>query len=79
MRLEAFELRKAVQALECKTKRKSQAKRAEHKGNSKEETRETIFNGAIPHRAVSKDNFDVVWHFPNTTGPLGTVSVGWVW
>ena len=72
--LEAFELRKTIEVLESKTKRKSKAKRAERKGN-REETKETIFDGAIPRRAVSKDNFDVVWHFPNAIGPLGTVSV----
>lgn len=79
MHLEAFELHKAIQALESKTKHKSKVKHAEHKGNSKEEMMEIIFNGAIPHHAVSKDNFDVIWHFPNAIGPLGTVSVGWVW
>ena len=76
MRLEAFELGRAVEALEPNVNRGSKAKRAKGKGNIEEETRETIFDGTIPRRAVSKDNFDVVWHFPNAIGPLGTVSVG---
>lgn len=67
VRLETFELRKAVEVP------KSKAKCAKHSVN--EETKSTTFDGTIPRRIVSKDNFDVVWHFPNAIGPRGTVRV----
>ena len=66
--LETFELRKAVERPELKTKRQ--------KVNLNQETKSVTFDGTIPRRVVSKDNFDVVWHFPNAIGPCGTVSWG---
>ena len=69
VRLEAFELQKAVEALQSK------AIQGRGTGTANEETTERIFDGTIPRRAVSRDNFDVVWHFPNAIGALGTVSV----
>lgn len=65
MRLETFELRKAVES--------PKGKRAQ--GSTNEETKQTLFDGTIPRRLVSKDNFDVVWHFPNAIGPRGTVGI----
>ena len=67
VRLETFELRKAVEVPKSKAKRE--------KDGLNEETKSTTFDGDIPRRLVSKDNFYVVWHFPNAIGPCGTVSV----